>query len=136
MNKISAPLGSSVFGLAVCLAFVWLSQAIGISPEFPSPGGEDDFSLRMLWFLFAVCPAFLVLGAWIGYAGRDNAKKWVSMWAGALIGAAIVFVAANVLQGQIDILSANRSASYAVLGFYTCWVASSVLGVLVARRWH
>jgi len=136
MNKIAATLGSSVLGVGVCFAFIWLSQALGISVRFPSPGGEDDFSLRALYFFFGVFPAFLLLGAWIGHASFGSARKWISMWAGALTGAVLVFAATRLLQAQIELLSGDRSANSAVLVFYIAWVVSSALGAVVGRRLH
>lgn len=134
MNKITVSLGSSVLGVGVCLAFVWLSQALGISVRFPSPGGEEDFSLRALYFFVGVCPAFLLLGAWIGVAGFDSARKWLSIWGGALIGGVLVFAFTRLLQPQIELLSEHGFANSAVLAFYIAWVVSSVIGAVVVRR--
>jgi hypothetical protein len=136
MNRLAVILASSACGLAVCLGFAWLSQTLGISVKFPSPGGEDDFALRAQWFFFGVCPAFLFLGAWIGYAGFGRARRWLSMWAGALIGAIIVFAIARLLQGQIETLSDDGSATPAVLAFYLSWVVSSALGVWIVLWRH
>lgn len=134
MNKITATLGSSILGVGVCFALIWLSQALGVSVRFPSPGGEDDFSLRAMYFLFGVCPAFLLLGGCIGHAGFGSARKWFAMWAGALIGAVFVLSVTHLLQPQIELLSDDRCANSAVLVFYLAWIASSALGAVVARR--
>jgi hypothetical protein len=136
VSKVAATLGSSILGVGVCFAFIWLSQALGMSVRFPSPGGEDDFSLRALYFLFGVCPAFLLLGAWIGHAGFGSVRRWMLMWGGALIGAVLVFTATRLLQTQIELLSSDRTANYAVLAFYIAWVVSSALGAVVVRRMH
>ena len=134
MNKLIVSLGSSVLGLVVSLAFVWLPRTLGVSVTFPSPGGEDDFSLRILWFLFFVCPALMAIGAWIGYTSFANVRRWLSMWAGVLVGTAFVFGAARLLRGQIAMLSGDGSANYGVLGFYVSWVVASSVGALAARR--
>ncbi|MDD1621296.1 MAG: hypothetical protein LUQ11_07425 [Methylococcaceae bacterium] len=136
MNRLAFILTSSVCGLGVCLGFVWLSQTLGISVKFPSPGGENDFALRAQWFFFGVCPAFLMLGAWIGYAGFGHTRRWLSMWTGALLGAAIVFAAARLLQGQIETLSDDGSANHAVLVFYLFWTVSSALGARIVLWRH
>ena len=136
MNKAAAILGSSVLGIVVCLAFVWLSQALGISVRFPSPGGEDDFSVRAMYFLFGVCPAFLLLGAWIGHAGFGSVRRWIAMWGGTSVGAILVFAVTRLLQPQIELLSGDRSANSAVLAFYLAWVVLSVLGAKLVVFWE
>jgi len=134
MKKTAVVLGSAVFSLGTCAALVWLSIKLGISVRFPSPSGEDDFSQRAAYFLFGVCPAFLLLGAWIGYAGYGSARKWLAMWGGALGGAASALVGAFLMQAQVERLSGDGVANRAVLVFYGAWVALSVLGAVVAQR--
>jgi len=133
MKKASVILGSAILSLGACAAFVWLSAALGMAVHFPSPGGEDDFSLRAAYFLFGVCPAFLLLGAWIGYAGFGNTRLWFAMWAGVFVGAVAVLAGTFALRAQIENLSGEGAANRAVLVFYGAWVASSTFGAVVAR---
>ena len=135
MKKTSFILGSAILSLIVaCPVFVWLSVAHGLSIHFPSPGGEDDFSQRAAYFLFGVCPAFLLLGAWIGYAGFGNLRCWFTMLVGVFVGAVVVLIGAVFLREQIENLSEDRVANGAVLLFYGAWVASSTFGAVVARH--
>jgi hypothetical protein len=95
---------------------------------FSIPGGEDDFSQRAAYFLFGVCPAFLLLGAWIGYAGFGNMRRWFAMWVGVFVGAVVVLAGAASLRGsRLRNLSEDGAANRAVLLFYGAWVASSTL---------
>lgn len=134
MKKIAAVLASSVLGLGVCVALVWLTRALGVSVSFPSPGGEDDFSQRAAYFFFAVCPSFLALGAWIGFVAFGHARRWLAMWGGALASAALVWVAAYWLRAPIAQLTNDGAANLAILAFYGVWVALSFLGAAVARH--
>ena len=133
MKKTSLILGSAILSIGACAVFIWLSVALGISAHFPSPGGEDDFSQRAAYFLFGVCPAFLLLGAWIGYAGFGHMRRWFAMWVGVFVGAVVVLAGAASLRGQIENLSEDGAANRAVLLFYGAWVASSTFGAVVAR---
>jgi hypothetical protein len=134
MKKAIVVLGSAALSLGVCAALVWLSTKLGVSAHFPSPGGEDDFSQRAAYFLFGVCPTFLLLGAWIGFAGYGNARRWFAMWAGVLVGAVFALAGAFFLRSQIENLTGDGAANHAVLVFYCVWAASSVFGAVVARR--
>lgn len=136
MNKIAITLGSSACGLAICFAFIWASQTLGISAKFPSPGGEDDFALRAQWFLFGVCPAFLLLGALIGYFNFRSVRALVVVWCGALTGSVIVFATTRLLQYKIDVLLEDRAANHAVLAFDIAWVGLSALCAMVMQKWR
>ena len=133
MKKASLILGSAILSIGACAVVIWLSVVLGISAHFPSPGGEDDFSQRAAYFLFGVCPAFLLLGAWIGYTGFGHMRRWFAMWVGVFVGAVVVLAAAASLRGQIENLSEDGAANRAVLLFYGAWVASSTFGAVVAR---
>lgn len=134
MKKVATVLGSAVLGLSVCAAFVWISNMQGVSVRFPSPGGEDDFSQRAAYFLFGVCPAFLFLGALIGYMGLGSARQWLAMWGGVLLGSVTVWGCALLMRTQIDQLSGDGTANFAVLVFYCLWIISSCIGVAIAWR--
>jgi len=134
MKKVATVLGSAVLGLGVCAALIWISNTRGVSIRFPSPGGEDDFSMRTTYFVFGVCPAFLLLGAWIGYVGLGRARQWFAMWGGVLAGSVAVWAGAFSLRTGIDQLSAENAANLAVLAFYGGWVIASCLGAAIAWR--
>ncbi|MBD9358807.1 hypothetical protein [Methylomonas albis] len=134
MNKVATIVGSALLGLGICGMLVWLSNVLGIGVRFPSPGGEDDFSRRAAYFLFGVCPAFLILGAWIGYVSSRNKYRFALMWLGALAGTLAVWLGTLVLRSQIEQLIGEDSGTSAVAVFYGLWVLLSVLGAAIACR--
>ncbi len=133
MKRLAVTLGSAILGLVVCFAFIGIYQGTGTVIQFPSPGGEDDFSLRAAWFLFGVSPSFLLLGAWIGYGSAGSARTWMVMWVGVIVGGIVVFVVTQFLRGQIESLVERRSANYAVIAFFSLWVTCAIGGALIAR---
>ena len=134
MNRLAVTLGSAILGLVVCFAFIGIYQGTGAVIQFPSPGGEDDFSLRAAYFLFGVSPSFLLLGAWIGYASAGSVRTWMMMWAGVIVGGIVVFVVTQFLRGQIELLVEGRTANYAVIAFFFLWVACATGGAFIARN--
>ncbi len=133
MKKVIVTLGSAVMGLAVCLCFMWAADVLGLSALFPSPAGEDDYSVRLDYFVVGVCPSFLLLGAWIGYTSVESADQWSGMWAGTVAGSLAVFVGTSLLYRQLETLTASRAANHAVLLFFVAWVIFSVCGAALAR---
>jgi hypothetical protein len=134
MNKVASIVGSALLGLGICVLLVWLSNALGIGVRFPSPGGEDDFSRRAAYFLFGVCPAFLILGAWIGYASSRNSCRLSLMWLGALAGTLTAWLGPFLLRSQIEHLTGDEAGTRAVAVFYGLWVLLSALGAAIACR--
>jgi hypothetical protein len=134
MNKVAAIVGSALLGLAICGIVVWLSNALGFGVRFPSPGGEDDFSRRAAYFLFGVCPAFLVLGGWIGYASSRNKGRLILMWLGALAGTLTAWQGSFLLRSRIEHLTGDYAGTNAVAVFYGLWVLLSALGAAIACR--
>lgn len=133
MKKVVVALASAAMGLAICLSFMWAADILGLTATFPSPGGEDDYSVRLLYFVTGVCPSFLWLGAWIGYTSVESADQWSGMWIGTVAGGAAVFIGTSLLHGQIEVLSESGSANNAVLLFFVAWVIFSVCGAALAR---
>lgn len=128
MKKAALTFASALTGGVACAAFIWLAQATDVSPRFPSDGGEDDFSLRFLYFMFGVCPAFLLLGGWIGLASIGTLRRWIAMWGGATTGTVIAFVGTRILQDRLDSLSGKFSTTHLVITFYVVWVFLSIVG--------
>lgn len=134
MNKIVTLVGSALLGIGVCWGLLWLSNSLGIGVRFPSPGGEDDFSRRAAYFLFGVCPAFLILGTWIGYVSLSNKLRLVLMWLGVLAGTFAAWLGTFLLRSQIEQLSGDDAGTRAVAVFYSLWVLLSALGAAIAYR--
>jgi hypothetical protein len=80
---ISIPL-FAILGVLVCLGVILVTDRLEITPKFPAFAGEDDFALRLKYFLYTACPAFAVTGAWIGYVFSVNKRVGSYMWAGVL----------------------------------------------------
>jgi len=136
MTKLLTIMASALLGLMTCFAAIWISNASQLAAHFPSPGGEDDFSVRTSYFLLGVCPALTMLGAWIGRRGFGNARKWVASWSGAWAGAFVVFAATAALQSRLDRLTSDQMANQAVFWFYAAWVAASWAGAWLTGRAH
>lgn len=128
MKRMFISFASGLAGLALCLLTVKLSDATQLTPHFPAPGGEDDFGVRASWFFIAVCPAFFVIGAWIGYRSFGSARRWLFAWVGGAIGTLLVFGCVRLLQPVLDTLTEGRTATHATLGFFVAWVAATALG--------
>lgn len=64
-TSISGILGA-LLGAMYCFLALQLFNLFGAIPNFPAYGGESDFSLRTAWFVLAVVPGFLVVGARLG----------------------------------------------------------------------
>jgi hypothetical protein len=135
VKKTSFVWVSSAVGVGVCLASIWTFPRLGLSVIFPAVGGEDEFSRRFACFVVGVCPAFVLLGAWIGHAGFGFPRRWLAMWAGAVAGAALSFLAAHLLQQPIARLTSERlNATELVVAFYVAWVILAGLGAASLRR--
>jgi len=128
MKRLLASFASGLAGLALCLLVVKLSDATQLAPHFPAPGGEDDFSVRASWFFSAVCPAFFVIGAWIGLRSFGSARRWFFAWGGGVIGTLLVFGCVRLLQPVLDTLTEGRTATHATLGFFVAWAVATALG--------
>lgn len=134
MKTIAVIAGSALFGLGLCAMEVMIFRSPWFSVTFPSPGGEDDFSLRATAFLFGVCPAFALTGGLIGLGssrGRLNARN---AWIGAAAGFVIVFFVTRFLRDFISHLSEAGNSNRAVLLFFISWVLLTALGAAFGGR--
>lgn len=128
MKRMLASFASGLAGLALCLLTVRLSDATQLAPHFPAPAGEDDFSVRASWFFLSVCPAFFVIGAWIGHRSFGSTRRWLAAWGGAAIGTLLVFGCVRLLQPVLDTLTESGAATHATLAFFVAWVVATALG--------
>jgi hypothetical protein len=128
MNRVLAALASGLFGLVVCIGVRLLVVLLGLSPKIPAFAGEDDFAVRMQYFLFLVCPAFAILGAWIGNAFGRSPRLGACMWLGVVAGSLLTFLGATLLGSTLTDLTTRAAANHAVLGLFLAWVLLSALG--------
>jgi hypothetical protein len=128
MKRVLASFASGLAGLVLCLLIVKLSEATQLAPHFPAPGGEDDFSVRASGFFLAVCPAFFLIGAWIGHRSHGSPRRWLAAWAGGVIGTLVVFACVRLLQPVLDTLTEGSAATHATLGFFVAWALATALG--------
>jgi hypothetical protein len=128
MKRLSLLFASGLMGLGLCILTVMLSDAIRLAPHFPAPDGEEDFSVRNNWFFFAVCPTFFMIGAWIGHRSVGSARRWLTAWAGGVIGTLVVFGCVRLLQPVLDTLTESGAATHATLGFFIAWAVATALG--------
>ena len=134
MKRILVAVASALLGVALCGLSSMLFNAEWFGVHFPAPGGEDDFSVRAAAFFFGVCPAFLALGGWIGYAASRSRASWLAAWAGAVAGTVIVFAVLYVLRQPIAAMSESGSATRAVFAFYGAWIVLAACGAGAANR--
>lgn len=120
-------------GVLTCIGVQLLVAGAGLSPRFPAFAGEDDFDLRLRYFLFGVCPAFALLGAWIGAAFGRSRRAGGYMWLGVLVGSTVTFLAAQLLGAAINDLSTRTAANAGVLVLFATWIVLSALGALCAK---
>ncbi|SHM62358.1 hypothetical protein [Rhizobacter sp. OV335] len=128
MKRVVVLFASGMGGLCLCLLAVMLSDATRLAPQFPAPGGEDDFAVRASWFFFAVCPAFFLIGAWIGHRSLGSPKRWLAAWTGGVIGTLVVFACVRLMQPVLDTLTEGRTATHAALAFFAAWAVATALG--------
>jgi hypothetical protein len=131
-KPLSIPL-FAILGVLVCLGVMLVTDKLEVTPKFPAFAGEDDFALRIQYFLFIACPAFAVTGAWIGYVFNVNKRVGGYMWAGVLAGSLMTFSIAHLLSPRISGIASRDVANYGVLVLFLCWVLFSALGALVVR---
>lgn len=128
MKRAWLAFASGLMGLGLCILTVMLSDAIRLAPHFPAPDGEEDFSVRTNWFFFAVCPAFFLIGAWIGHRSFGSARRWLIAWGGGVIGTLVIFGCVRLLQPVLDTLTESGAATHATLAFFVAWVVATALG--------
>ena len=122
-----------IAGVIGCLAVVFLTNTLAISPRFPVFAGEDDFSLRILYFMLIAIPGFLLVGGWIGFVFSSSKRKAGLMLAGAVLGTCGAFVLFRLVPSISSNLSTRDSANRAVMTFLLVWVGSSFLGSWIFR---
>lgn len=133
MKRVLWALVFAVIGVIVCIGIQLLTAATGFAPRFPAFAGEDDFDLRFRYFLFMVCPAFALLGAWIGSAFGKDPRAGGLMWLGVLGGSLVTFLVARLLGSAISDLSTQAAANHGVLVLLAGWIALAALGAYGAR---
>lgn len=138
MKPIPSIFFSSLLGLALCIAGGIVLNAPWFAVRFPSPGGEDDFSLRAALYVFAVCPAFLFLGGLIGYVARRTWTEWLAVWTGAALGSLLAFLTLRSMRATISSMTEPEVGTLALLGLFGAWIvmalAGGFLGLRIARR--
>lgn len=133
MTRLGLAILSGATGLLVCLAVVAVAQYFHLTPKFPSPGGEDDFSFRAGLFILGVCPAFTTLGVWIALRKGTTLASAMRMWGGAVVGSFVVFLLARLTGQQIEGLTADGAANVAVTALFVAWVLAAFAGAYVLR---
>ena len=124
-------------GVVYCLLAIHVFNTTSSLPVFPSPGGESDFDSRIEWFLFAVLPAFALIGAWIGAkAFQDLAALGFAVLGvllATLIYCAVIF-AMSVRIEQLPGTSANFWAIVTMLALPACVLFGAIAGVRANSR--
>ncbi len=109
-----------------------------MQPRYPAYAGEDDFSLRVAWFVMLVLPGFAVLGGWLGFVATGRVRRGVLGAAGAIAGTITAFLVQSAFRRTIESLPHSSPANVAVVVFLVGWLVlaggRAVLGVLRADR--
>jgi hypothetical protein len=120
-----------------CFTAIQLFNLFGAIPNFPAYGGESDFSLRTAWFVLAVIPAFLVIGAWVGVLWVRQRRTGFYALVGTLVGTIAYIATLVALTNTIEKLpsrSANVGAILAELAWVLLAIAGLQIGVMISRR--
>jgi hypothetical protein len=123
----------AIVGIFMCLGVTLVTDKFGIAPRFPVFAGEDDFSLRINYFLVMVFPAFFIIGAWIGYIFNKSRRLASYMSGGVFVGTVVTFGTAYFLSPLISNISSREIANYAVLTFFLSWILFSGFGAWVCE---
>jgi hypothetical protein len=127
---------STLLGLALCIAVIRVDEALHLLPRLPTPGGEDDFTVRAALFFGIACPALAALGGYLGWIGAVGWRRALRGWAGVLLGAVACFGAVGAFPSLL--LAAARTplgGNGAFALFLTVWVLLSVwLAWWIGRR--
>ena len=133
MTRLVLAVASGIIGLLVCIGIASISQYLQLTPRFPAPGGEDDFSFRAALFFFGMCPAFAVIGVWIAARKGTTSAAVLRMWGGAVAGSFVVVFAARAARHEIEALTADGAANAAAVTFFVAWVVAAALGAYLLR---
>lgn len=128
-TSISRIVGA-LLGVTFCLLVLQLFNQFGAIPNFPAYGGEHDFNLRAAWFVLAVIPGFLLVGAWLGVLLARSRKTGLYALAGALAGTLAYMTVLLVLRSTVEGLS-SQSANLGAILAELAWVMFTVVGVLI-----
>ncbi len=134
MKHAALVIAAASFGVAFCLVWVAVINYIGGNVQFPAPRGETDFSERFVFFLLGVCPAFLILGAWIGRMSLFRWRPLIAMWAGVFIASTLVEITVRSLRPFFESMTNGDSATHAVLGMFLAWVLAAFAGAWLGGK--
>lgn len=87
---------SALLGVAMCIGFTKLDEALHILTKLPAYGGEDDFSVRADAFVGFFVPAFVPIGAVLGWAAMGDLRRSLRGWGAVLIASATFWILTNV----------------------------------------
>lgn len=127
---------SALLGLALCIGAIRVDEALHLLPRLPTPGGEDDFSVRAGLFFGVTCPAFALLGGYLGWIGAALVGRAARAWAGAILGTAVCFgLAAAFPSALVGLARTSLGGNGAFAAFLALWLAlSASLAVLLGRQ--
>jgi hypothetical protein len=134
MKRFALVACSAFVGGLFCVAWVALVNYVGGGVQFPAPRGETDFSERFVFFLFGVCPAFVVLGAWIGRMCMQRWKLWVAMWLGVFAASLFVEIAVRGLRTFFESMTQGNDGTRAVMCVFLAWVMTAAMGAWLGRK--
>jgi uncharacterized membrane protein YiaA len=125
---------AGILGGIFCLATGALANFLGLTPNFPAYGGEDDFTFRFTVFGLFVVPAFAGIGVWIARLTLKGRGRWGRGVAGVVAGTVVTFVVERTLRSTIEALPSSHAANVAVVITFLGWIGLAVLGDGVVGR--
>lgn len=129
--RVARAIAAAMIGVAGLMLLIVAGERFGILPRVPSSRGEDDFAVRIVWFLAMMVPAFAVFGVWVAGAAVDLAGFVLRFV--ALLGVSMLYLlAAGMLIERFDIAPSAENPLFVAVLFI--WLLVSVSALSLAGR--
>jgi len=134
MKRWGLRIFSGLMGALFSLATAALARGLHLTPAFPAPAGEDDFSFRFTFFGLAVLPSFAALGVWIGWAAFSGRYRLTPAVVGTVLGTGVAFAAQRFFATTIEAMRTSRASNTAFVVVFVAWIALAGLGATLGGR--
>lgn len=132
--RILYSIAGAVLAVLFLFACMKIDSVLGVSPNFPAYAGEEDFQLRVVWFVALMLPGFMLIGGWLGILAAKN-PMMIFFGVGGLSGGTLIFFLVVYCSTPIIESLPNREmVNVSVVFFYILWLACSCAGVWGASK--
>lgn len=134
--RVAAAVCSALLGIALCIAAIRFDEALHLLPRLPTPGGEDDFSVRASLFFGLTCPAFAALGGYLGWLGAVETSRAARAWLGVVLGTVLCFALVAIFPSAMLRPARGALGGNGAFGlFLATWVVvTAVLARVLGKR--